>query len=104
MEICLNKDTQVVNMYKEPYDVYIGRSGKGQRSLWGNPYSAKEFGHEECINLYRRYIHDRLKNEIGLTEELMALKGKKLGCFCRPKSCHGDVLVEMMEVFCPDED
>ena len=23
------------------------------------------------------------------------LKGKTLGCFCKPKSCHGDVLVEL---------
>ena len=26
--------TRVINLYKEPYDVYIGRGSK-----WGNPYT-----------------------------------------------------------------
>lgn len=98
-----NDITRVVNRYKEPFDVYIGRPGKGEKSLWGNPYSVKEHGREECLNLYRRYIFDRLTNEIGLSEELRKLKGKTLGCFCKPQPCHGDVLVEMMEIFCKDE-
>lgn len=25
------------------------------------------------------------------------MKGKILGCFCKPKSCHGDILVELVE-------
>ena len=25
---------KVVNLYKEPYDVYIGRAGKGKRCLY----------------------------------------------------------------------
>lgn len=98
-----NDITKVVNRYKEPFDVYIGRSGKGEKSLWGNPYSIKEYGREECLNLYRRYIFDRLTNEIGLSEELRKLKGKTLGCFCKPQPCHGDILVEMMEIFCKNE-
>ena len=24
------------------------------------------------------------------------LKGKKLGCWCKPECCHGDVLVELL--------
>jgi len=27
---------------------------------------------------------------------LHELKGKRLGCFCKPKLCHGDVLVELI--------
>ena len=29
--------TKVVNLYKEPYEVYIGRSGKGKDGYFGNP-------------------------------------------------------------------
>ena len=29
--------TRVVNLYKEPYDVYIGRAGKGREGPLGNP-------------------------------------------------------------------
>ena len=25
------------------------------------------------------------------------LRGKQLGCFCKPKACHGDVIVEYLE-------
>jgi hypothetical protein len=27
-----------------------------------------------------------------LVNDLHELKGKKLGCFCKPKRCHGDFL------------
>jgi hypothetical protein len=27
----------------------------------------------------------------------MALKGKRLGCFCKPLACHGDVIKEYIE-------
>jgi len=29
--------------------------------------------------------------------QLHTLKGMKLGCFCAPMSCHGDVLVKLIE-------
>lgn len=28
------------------------------------------------------------------------LKDKVLGCWCKPLSCHGDVLVELIEIYC----
>jgi hypothetical protein len=28
---------------------------------------------------------------------LPTLKGKTLGCWCKPEACHGDVLVEFIE-------
>lgn len=91
---------RVVNLYKEPYDVYIGRSGKGKTSLWGNPFSVKEYGHDACIEKFREYITERLESEPALVVELSKLKGKTLGCFCKPKACHGDVILEMIERYC----
>jgi len=29
--------------------------------------------------------------------QLMELDGMVLGCWCRPKACHGDVLVELID-------
>ena len=29
--------------------------------------------------------------------ELAELKGKRLGCFCHPQPCHGDVLAELAD-------
>jgi hypothetical protein len=84
--------TKVVNIRKlkkgEGYDVYIGRPSK-----WGNPFLIGQDGtREEVIKKYRRYILSRP----DLLRQLKELKGKKLGCWCKPKACHGDVLVELL--------
>jgi Domain of unknown function (DUF4326) len=44
----------------------------------------------EGIEKFRRYL---LGNE-KLMGELHELKGKDLLCWCAPKPCHGDVLLE----------
>lgn len=78
--------TKVVNKYKHVYDVYIGRGSK-----WGNPFViGKDGTREEVINKYEKY----LLNSPELLNSLHELKGKTLGCFCKPKACHGDVLVK----------
>jgi hypothetical protein len=90
-------DTRVVHRNKENYDVYIGRP-----SEWGNPYThikdrdtKAEFlvrNREEAIDKYREWI----KSQPHLLEKLETLKGKVLACWCKPRACHGDVLVELL--------
>ena len=88
---------KVVHCKKESYDIYIGRPSK-----WGNPYSHKEGTsarfktetRDEAIQAYRDYI---LNGEgTHLLEDLNELEGKILGCWCKPKSCHGDILIEII--------
>jgi hypothetical protein len=82
--------TRVVHCKKEPYDIYIGRPSK-----WGNPFSIGPDGsRQEVIEKYRQFI----LNHPQLIEDLHELKGKTLGCWCKPLSCHGDVLVELVEL------
>jgi len=94
--------TTVVHFKKEEYDVYIGRPSK-----WGNPYThikdkntKAEFivsTRKEAIEKYREYI----LNSPELLKDLWELKDKKLGCWCKPsKSCHGDILVELINIYC----
>ena len=86
----------VVNKYKEEYDVYIGRGSK-----WGNPYSHKDgtkalykaTDREDSIQKYRQHLFLQIKNKEITIEDLKELNGKVLGCFCKPQSCHGDVIV-----------
>ena len=86
--------TKVVNIRNESYDIYIGRSGNGVTSIWGNPFSiGKDGTRSEVIQKYR----DWLLTQPQLLAILPTLKGKRLGCFCKPKECHGDVLVELIE-------
>ncbi len=88
----------VVHCKKERFDVYIGRPSK-----WGNPFThikdketKAEFvvaSREEAISKYREWI----LTQPALLKDLHELKDKILGCWCRPKSCHGDVLIELIE-------
>jgi len=79
--------TTVVNIYNSSYDIYIGRG-----SIWGNPFYIGIHGdREEVIDLYRQYILGNLL----LLSQIKLLKGKILGCHCKPNNCHGDVLVDL---------
>jgi Domain of unknown function (DUF4326) len=89
--------SKVVHCKKEKYDIYIGRPSK-----WGNPYSHKdgtlaEFKVEnrgQALEMYREYI--TMGAGIQLLNDLHELKGKTLGCWCKPASCHGDILIELL--------
>lgn len=86
--------TIVVHCKKEKYDVYIGRPSK-----WGNPFSHspgtlakfKAANREESIEKYREWV----MSQPQLLADLHELKDKVLGCWCKPMSCHGDILAEL---------
>lgn len=83
---------EVVNKYKENYDVYIGRG-----SIWGNPFKIGEDGYrEEVINKYKSYLWDKIKLESITISQLKSLDGKRLGCFCKPLPCHGDIIIKFV--------
>lgn len=71
---------------------YIGRG-----SYWGNPYSMYEEGddREEVIRKYK-YDFDYEKFPNKEKSEVYKLAGKRLGCFCKPQVCHGDILAEYL--------
>lgn len=83
-----------------PDHVYIGRSMtwvKGcttaHKSKWANPFPAKKYGREKCVEMYEDYIIDSPE----LYDQLDELANKELGCWCAPEECHGDVLVRLFE-------
>ncbi len=78
----------VVHSRHEPYDVYIGRPGP-----WGNPFViGKDGTRAEVIVKYERWIRAR---PYLMKRAQKELRGKVLGCWCAPQSCHGDVLVRI---------
>jgi hypothetical protein len=90
----------------DPNNVYIGRRGivfvDNKRfppadSLWANPYRLKDYNNDRnmCSLMYESYIRNRIVNE-NLHSELLMLDGKRLGCWCHPDSCHGDVLIRLI--------
>ena len=78
---------------KEPYDIYIGRKGKGQDGFWGNPFS--KGNREENIAKFEEYLLS--PRGLPLMKALPELLNKRLGCFCKPEACHGDILKHYAE-------
>lgn len=83
--------TRVVNIKNEQCDVYIGRGSK-----WGNPFKMKNNSLEERHRVISEYYQWILEQK-HLLDELDELDGKKLGCYCAPELCHGDVLVYLLK-------
>lgn len=83
---------KVVHCKRQDYDVYIGRP-----SIFGNPFSVMEYGRKGAIEKYRQYFHQRILEDQGFKEEVLKLKGKILGCFCAPRPCHGDIIIEYLK-------
>lgn len=83
-------DTTIVNRKTgDKYDVYIGRG-----SMWGNPFVIGKHGNrDEVISRYEDYIRQRE----DLLARLSDLKGKRLGCYCAPRKCHGDILIKLID-------
>lgn len=80
----LNKRTD-----KIPRDaIYIGRPGK-----WGNPfYLRNESEREIVLERYKKWLDENPQIKAAAIKEL---RGKDLVCWCAPKLCHGDVLLQL---------
>lgn len=104
------------NISQEPdYDVYCGRGqGElndplvckiGEKGWLGNPVvkgkvcpvcSLTHAKNGDTLPCYESYLTSRLKDPLFL-KEFRLLKGKKLGCFCKPAPCHTDVMIKYLE-------
>jgi len=71
-----------------PGAVYIGRG-----SPYGNPFViGKDGTRDEVCDKYEFYIYRDKELLLQIREEL---RGKDLVCFCKPKRCHGDFLLNL---------
>lgn len=90
--------TRVVNIKNgQGCDVYIGRAGKNSDGYFGNPFRLLP-GEARGSTLieYRDYFYKRLEHDPEFKERVHALKGKRLGCFCKPLPCHGDIITDYL--------
>ncbi len=90
--------TTVVHCKKSHYDVYIGRPTK-----WGNPFLIGRDGtREEVIEKHNLWLLGHIAAPDGskaptFREALKELKGKVLGCWCKPEDCHGDTYARYLD-------
>lgn len=70
--------------------VYVGRP-----SLYGNPFEMGKHGSREDV--VRRYKHEVISEMTHAQLDLLRanLRGKDLVCWCAPKACHADILIEI---------
>jgi len=90
-------------------NVYIGRANvvfiDGKRfpakpSIFANPYKINSNETRNMvIKKYRQYILNKIYALTEYKEQLQELKGKNLGCWCKPEKCHGDVLLELINKY-----
>ena len=101
----------VVNIKTSKYDVYIGRKSSGMH--YGNPFSHRERSmgsvmvdtRKEAIDCYADWLAGTRFQDVEpqrrtwILENIQTLRGKILGCFCRPMSiCHGDILARLANI------
>ncbi len=114
--------TIVVNAYREKFDVYIGREPSfgyvarnqsiaasstdaahlGMAGTFGNPYFLPgEWQRDMVIAKFKQYFWRKVNDDPEFRGAVRALEGRRLGCFCKPESCHGDIIADWLEAGCP---
>jgi ribA/ribD-fused uncharacterized protein len=103
--------TTVVNLRQDQFDIYIGRPRKGesQTQHWGNPFSHQSgtkaavivSSREEAVTRFESWLAGETDHDVEperrewIYANIKQLRGKVLGCFCKPQACHGDVLARL---------
>ena len=94
----INHNIEFKSTKSTPTYEYIGRG-----SRWGNPYSILEIEDldenedpRELVISNFKYDFEYDKLRTVSKKDVFSLAGKRLGCFCKPLACHGDILAEYL--------
>lgn len=89
--------TELVNMSTH------GRAGVtpvDRTTQFGNPFLLEKDGgthtREESVEDYRAWFKQKVESDPEFRQAVEELRGKKIGCWCKPKACHGDVILEYL--------
>ena len=100
----MKEETTVINRRLEDGEtVYIGRK-HGHPHHYGNPFIIGLHGTREGVITkfdlwlrgvaYQNVEPERCK---WIPKNLHLLQGGVLGCWCKPKPCHGDVYIQLLK-------
>lgn len=90
-------------------NVYIGRymrinvDGKLHYipgSIFKNPFTLKQYTRSESLHMYENYLLNKLHEDKHFLREFLKLRNKKLGCWCKPEKCHGDIILKILNILC----
>lgn len=86
--------TTVVNVKFDPHDVYIGRAMPGYKeSEYANPFKITEDNTTARVAAVRKFALHSYSRLMRIGD----LRGKRIGCWCAPKACHGDYLATLAD-------
>jgi len=108
--------TSIVNIATDTCEVYIGRGidkyahmltdsiEVGVEGWLGNPHHIgwckiceKTHDRKDCIEHFTRDFMNKVESDPEFRSSVLKIKGKVLGCYCKPKACHGDVIVAWLD-------
>jgi len=86
------------NIFKDEYDVYCGRAGKGKDGYFGNPIKNITDIPGSTLEEYEKYFYDRLETDEKFKTRILSLKGQRLGCFCKSEdTCHVGIIIKYLD-------
>jgi hypothetical protein len=93
-------ETKIVN-----YTHMLAKEIKpGEEGWLGNPHPigwcdiCKTYHtRDECIERFKEDFYKKIKSDSGFIQSVLSLQGQKLGCYCKPKNCHGDVIKQWID-------
>ena len=109
----INKDIEDW-LEKDPNHLYIGRNidytvKDTLTSKWQNPFSIKKYGVDKSLDNYKKWIISginpitgSIRSEGPLFNDILELKGKILGCWCKLDGSHGDILAKLVNTLITD--
>lgn len=104
-----NMPTTIVNIRRDACEVYCGRR-KGTNKHYGNPFShladipttVQVQNREEACNRFESWIREETDHDVEsirrlwILANLKNLRGKVLGCFCKPLRCHCETYLALL--------
>ena len=64
---------------------------------FGNPFHIGVDGsRKDVIERYREWFHGRIKRDKQFRRDVLQLLGHDLVCWCAPKPCHGQVIIDWL--------
>lgn len=104
--LLMKQEMKAVNCTRQRSTHYVGRKESIRSALGdpadcsalGNPFKMNGYSDEERTRVIREYKGDlwaKIKNRSGETYEMIKSlpEDAVLGCFCKPKACHCDVII-----------
>lgn len=98
MEVYCGRGKGIKN---DPNNCKVGESGwLGSPIVIGRKCKICNLIHYDpgsTLPCYEKYLLNKLKKDLKFKEEFFKLKGKTLGCFCKPQPCHTDIMIQYLE-------